>query len=305
MKNQLHVKWRNETAAAVLNLDYDFNPVKDQGYFELGVKKFSFPGGEQHIRITTEVQYFGKLLITHRFTSTACLFDIILANDAARRMGYTDIELMLPYFPGARQDRVCNDGEPLTVKVFADLINSCGFSKVYIYSPHSEVTPALINNVVELDYDKIFLTTLIENKVSTDGVNIVCPDAGAGKRTAKLAKYVKEIFPLLDVNLVRCEKVRDVLTGELFEFFVSDSDLNCFDSIIVDDICVNGGTFVGLKDKLIGRNCGNIMLFTSHADVENGLNNMVAEFDYYATTNSKKNWTATNPNKFTCFEITL
>ena len=57
------------------------------------------------------------------------------------------INLFLPYFPGARQDRVMVAGESLTVKVYANLINDLKLNKVTIFDPHSDVTPALLEKV--------------------------------------------------------------------------------------------------------------------------------------------------------------
>ncbi len=290
-----------------LNLDPDFNPYED--FDSLAFTNGTFPGGEPNFRITDIPAGFDhNLVITQRFNSVADLMLIIIANDAARRAGFKNISLVLPYFPAARQDRVCNPGESLTIKVFADLINACKFEAVEIYSPHSEVTPALIDNVQLIDRDEPFLREII---ISTHAdilgeINIVCPDAGAGKRVGKLAKFVATEFPHVTVNLIRCEKVRDVSTGALKEFFVQAEDLGHFPTIICDDIVAYGGTFKGLGNVLRAKNAGTLMLFTSHADCVEGLDNMVEFFDKVYTSNSKRNWTVNvNADRFTCFPIRL
>ena len=276
-----------------LNLDPAFNPTAS---FQnaLTFKHTTFPGGEPNFGITSKVDaiQFARLIITQRFNSVEDLMLIVIATDAARRMGFTDISLVLPYFPAARQDRVCNPGESLTIKVFADMINACKFSNVKIYSPHSEVTPALIDNCTLIELDEEFLKMIImsDHLDSSKEVNIVCPDAGAGKRVGKLAKFVAERFPYLKVNLIRCEKIRDVKTGDLKEFFVQADDLGGFPSIICDDIVAYGGTFKGLGEVLKQKNCGKLMLFTSHADCLEGLVNMTKYFDGVFTSNSKKDW---------------
>lgn len=312
MKNKLHVAWKQISNPFVLNLDPDFRPleIKHPDYNVLEFKTSVFPGGEQHFQITNG-EYPGDLIITQRYNSAADLMLIILANDAAKRMGFTNIQLVLPYFPGARQDRVCNTGEALTVKVFVDLINSCGFDRVFIYSPHSEVTPAVINNCEIIDLDSYYLEKILREQCpgqSDSIVNIVCPDAGAGKRVANLAKAMAKLYPQNTINLIRCEKVRDVASGELKEFFCASDDLGGFVTIIADDICSYGGTFKGLGEVLKKKNCGKLILFTSHADCVQGLQNMVEYFDHVYTSNSKQNWNQykyTLDNKLTCFGINL
>jgi ribose-phosphate pyrophosphokinase len=235
------------------------------------------------------------------------LFDIILANDAARRMGFRNISLILPYFPAARQDRVCNVGEPLTIKVFTDMINSCGFESVTILCPHSEVTPALINNVYVLDELK-YVEQALESYHHNE-INIVCPDAGAGKRVGKVVQYLANgPKKYKKINLIRCEKVRDVKDGSLKDFFVQADDLGGWPTLIVDDINSMGGTFIGLGKKLRDKNCGKLMLFTTHADCVQGIQNIIENFDHYYTTNSKKDWDQykyTLEGRFTCLKIKI
>lgn len=291
----------------VLNIDPEFQPINDRG---LGVlyKKFEFLGGEPHFQITSTVTYAKEstLVITQRYNTAGDIFDIVLANDAARRIGFKNIELVLPYFPAARQDRVCNVGEPLTIKVFADLINSCGFDKVTILCPHSEVTPALINNVEVLDELK-YVQEAVKSTLNGHHYNIVCPDAGAGKRVGKIVQHLSNIIGFVNFNLIRCEKVRDVKDGSLKEFFVQADDLGGHPTLICDDIVAMGGTFIGLGEKLKEKNCGKLMLFTAHSDCFEGVDKMTNYFDMFFTTNSKRNWgqLAFLQAKINCFDIKL
>ena len=304
-----HVKWQFKSATEfpyVLNLDDNFAP------YEVGVqllyKKFEFKGGEPHFQITSPCEYATQshLIITQRYNTVGDLFDIILANDAARRMGFRNIKLILPYFPAARQDRVCNEGEPLTIKVFTDMINGCGFDEVVILCPHSEVTAALINNVTVLDE-----LQYVEKALETyhhEQINIVCPDAGAGKRVGKIVEFLSNgPKKFKTINLIRCEKVRDVKDGSLKDFFVQADDLGGWPTLICDDITSMGGTFIGLGNKLKEKNCGKLMLFTAHNDCLEGLDNMTNYFDQFFTTNSKRNWgqLTLRPDKLTCFDINL
>lgn len=305
-----HVDWKLQYKTAnpyILNLDQGFKPYKSVA--ELEYKTFDFKGGEPHFQITTDIEYFGDLIITQRYNKIDDLFKIILANDAARRMGFKNISLVLPYFPAARQDRVCNVGEPLTIKVFADMINGCGFDNVTILCPHSEVTPALINNVVVLDEVKYVKQAVNSHYLQEDEIiNIVCPDAGAGKRVNKIVQYLSNNVKDCIFNLIRCEKVRDVRDGTIKEFFVDSDDLGGYSTLIVDDINSMGGTFLGLGKRLREKNCGKLMLFTTHADCVEGIQKIVEYFDHFYTTNSKRNYddyTYTFSDRFTCLKIEL
>ena len=306
MKNKLHVHWASKSDPHVINLDPDFAPVQCP-HLILETKSMAFPGGEQHFQIVSRPEFEGDLIITQRVNNTSDFMKIILANNAAREMGYSKIQLVCPYFPGARQDRVCNVGESLTVKVFADLINSCRFKKVWIYDPHSDVTCALINNCCLMDLTNDFAEQIVSEE-DDDVVNIVCPDAGAGKRVLSIVKYLYANLGGRTFNLIRCEKVRDASTGQLKEFHVQADDLGNHRTIIFDDINCWGGTFLGLGKVLKTKNCAELELFTSHSDCLSGIENVCGFFDTVYTTNSKQNWKDYNfpaCNRLKCFDIKI
>jgi ribose-phosphate pyrophosphokinase len=222
-------------------------------------------------------------------------------------MGFRNIKLILPYFPAARQDRVCNEGEPLTIKVFTDIINGCGFDEVVILCPHSEVTAALLNNVTVLD-ELGYVEEIINFCGDERHFNIVCPDAGAGKRVNKIVQHLSNTFKIKQFNLIRCEKIRDVRDGSIKEFFVDADDLGGHTTIIMDDINSMAGTFLGLGKKIKEKNCGKLMLFTTHSDCVEGVQRAVEFFDHVYTTNSKRDYdqyTYTFDNKLTCFKISV
>lgn len=289
----------------IINLDNGFSPIvnKSDSSQTLNIKKLSFPGGERHIQILDNYPFKDGVVITQRVNSTEDFFEILLANDAARRMGYKNIELVIPYFPAARQDRVCNAGEPLTVKVFADLINGCNFEKVKILCPHSEVTPALLNNVEVLDIEVDLIKQIVKENTNGSIFNIVSPDAGAAKRVGKIAQELANSDTWHRYDLITCGKVRDVKDGSLKAFTVQEDDLNGAPALIIDDVVAKGGTFLGLAAKLRERNCGKLMIFTSHADFQEGLDNLATTFDKVYTTNSKRDYP--NTDKIKILEIKI
>lgn len=289
-----HTHWNLKATSEfpyILNLDDQFKPYAVSGKgIELAYKKFNFLGGEPHFQITPgNYDTNSELIITQRYNSVADLFDIILAVDAARRMGFRNLHLVLPYFPAARQDRVCNEGEPLTIKVFTDMINGCKFESVGIFTPHSEVTPALLDNAYIID-ELPYIQEIVRANLNGHFFNVVCPDAGAGKRVGKIVEYLSNNFGYVQFTLIRCEKVRDVKDGKLKGFFVQADDLGGHPTIIIDDIVAMGGTFIGLGEELKSKNAGDLMLYTAHADCATGLDKMGAYFAKVFTSNSKKNW---------------
>ncbi len=269
-----------------LNLDKDFEQFRVHQKDSIKFESFTFKGGEPHIKLGTIGDYF--VTITHRINSFNDLGLLMVAVDALKNQKVKEIELILPYFPGARQDRVMIPGEPLTVKVYTDIINSLKFSKVTIIDPHSDVTPALLNNVHVVDNHKFVLKVLQEIYPQKNSLTpiLISPDAGSNKKIGKLAMYLSK-YNILDV--VKCDKTRDVKTGEITNFEVYTDDLKGRDVVIVDDICDGGGTFLGLGKKLKEKNAGKMYLVVTHGIFSSGFKQLNDMFEMVYTTDSIHN----------------
>lgn len=259
----------------ILNLDNNFKPLDGE---EIQFENFTFAGGEPHIKINTDFDHSEKVIITHRLNSFNDLGLLCLAVDALQRMGVETTELYIPYFPAARQDRVMVKGEPLSVKVYAEIINALKFKKVIVFDAHSEVTPAVLNNC-EVVPNHQFIKNVIEN-IGSD-VLLISPDGGALKKIYKVSEY------LGGVEVVECSKSRNVKTGKLTGFKVYTDDLQGKDCLIVDDICDGGGTFIGLAEELKNKNAGKLFLAVSHGIFSKGFESLAC-FEKVFTTNSIK-----------------
>jgi ribose-phosphate pyrophosphokinase len=151
--------------------------------------------------------------------------------------------LVLPFVPGARQDRLNDTGDYLfTAKSIAKEINMRGFPSVTVLDPHSEVTPALI------DRCRVVHAADCINPPAGKYAAVISPDAGAEKRAGLVAKK-------LGVPLIHAWKTRDVGTGLIDGFgFDSEALEQCAADnqrvLVVDDICDGGGTFVGLAQAV-------------------------------------------------------
>lgn len=246
----------------------------------------SFPGGERIPRLRPSYPA-GPLVINQSINSPQDLFDILSVVDALKRMDcWFEIHSLIlnaPYIFGGRQDRVCNVGEALTSKVVADVINSCGFDKVMTFYPHSDVLPALINNCEPINDVSTQILKICGEDMSA---NIVAPDAGATKRAFSLVKKLNSGFNR-DFKFVQAGKKRDVATGNITDFTLESEDLEGRLTIVVDDVCANGGTFIGLHKLLTEKNAGQTALFVAHSDHEQGLNNCSLHYGHVYTTKSR------------------
>jgi ribose-phosphate pyrophosphokinase len=259
----------------ILNLDKNFKPITEK---EIEFECFIFSGGEPHIKIKTPLDNIG-VSISHRLNSFNDFGLLCMAVDAVQRMNGTLNILYLPYFPGARQDRVMITGEPLSVKVYSDIINHFGFNRVILLDPHSEVTPALIRNCYIVTNH-----TFIQKVIQHIGheIILISPDAGALKKIYKVSEF------LGGLPVVECSKSRNVKSGKLSGFKVHQDDLKNKDCLIVDDICDGGGTFIGLAEELKKKNAGRLYLAVSHGIFSKGFTELEKSFELFFSTNSIK-----------------
>jgi ribose-phosphate pyrophosphokinase len=81
---------------------------------------------------------------------------------------------------------------------------------------------------------------------------LISPDAGSNKKIFDLAKSIG-----YDGEIIRCDKLRDISTGNIIETIVYKDDLNGMDCLIVDDVIDGGRTFIELskilKQKIVVR----------------------------------------------------
>lgn len=195
---------------------------------------FRMPGGEQHINTEGNRPLTGNQILYVQFGGSDDILKICLWADAVHRDGGNP-HLLLPYLPGARQDRR-QPGEALSCKVYADIINGCNFTNVVCADPHSDVMPALINNLTIVSPEEILKYYLLPVYTLYEG--IIIPDAGATKRCQRVAAA-------FNLPTYQAYKHRDMSTGKLSGF--SCEELPPHGTfLVVDDICDGGGTFMGL-----------------------------------------------------------
>lgn len=246
------------------------------------IKSFVFSGGEVHVNLE-DIKYDGYIYAS--ITNPEDLIKLLMVTDAYKRRYHTTPELYLPYIPYARQDRVCNSGEALSIKVFSDLINLQNYPLVHVLDPHSDVSTSLLNNVKVTDNTK--LVQKVWNDLNVDVKNnlyLVSPDAGALKKTHKVAKAIE-----YEREVVFCEKQRDTKTGEITGTKIYCDDIYGRNFMLCDDICDGGRTFIEIAKVLKAQGAKKIILVVSHGIFSKGLDCIFEYIDEIYTTNSFDN----------------
>jgi len=275
------------------NLFYTLNQNKNH---RVSISTMKFPGGEVGVNIntgslnpfTTEAQGVITVTLTAKIQSSDHLMQMFMATDALKRVyPFAHIDLLIPYFPYARQDRVCNAGEALSVKVVAQLINAMKYSTVTVVDPHSPVLVAAL--------DRCFV---IEQKDAFKGIKqdwhnwtIVAPDMGATKKTEDFAKLVGA------KDVLYCNKKRNLSDGKILGMSILNPEiLQTLGSklLVLDDICDGGRTFIEVAGAIerispgyyAGKMDYTIELAVTHGIFSKGVGVLTDMFDHVYTTDT-------------------
>lgn len=205
---------------------------------------------------------------------TRDLVRLMLVKDALDSLGCTEVKLTMLYIPHARADRRFSEGSSHPLKVFAKAINSMGFSEVTVADPHSDVATALIDNVNVISQTECFLSVLPQIKRVTNNYILAAPDLGSTK------KLFDTVMKLGHTDYIQTVKIRDTFNGNIIKCDVQCDDLGGKDVIIVDDLADQGGSFKFLAQKLLTKNCGKIILYTTHGIYPKGLESLKGYIDY-------------------------
>ena len=228
------------------------------------VKQDHFPDNTLHVSFPDHEIY----AIEWKYESDAELFTLICAR---RHYANSDIQLILPYIPHARMDRVKDETDVFTLKYFCEIINSLNFSRIWVLDPHSNVSLALLDRVSQIpvmntineclnrlvyeighDYD-----TETREKVYQDLV-LFFPDEGSMKRYSSEVDFLPYAFGI---------KKRDWKTGQIQGLQLVNGELvKGKNVLIIDDICSRGGTFYHAAKALKEAGATNVYLYITHAE---------------------------------------
>jgi ribose-phosphate pyrophosphokinase len=174
---------------------------------------------------------------------------LTLVASTLRGLGCTPT-LDIAYMPYSRMDRQTSD--VFSLREASRLINDMHFTTVTVHEPHSDVTPALLDNVTALYPSATWLATAAMDLMGFQPRRdlLLFPDAGAQKRYGDLASTYRYVVG----NKHRGH--RGKIDGYVFvgaEHLGRDIEGTPIDEqkvLIVDDLCSYGGTFAAAAAAL-------------------------------------------------------
>lgn len=242
------------------------------------VESFQFSGGEVHVKLNAlNIEHSIRAILKTPYD----IMELLLVVDALKRISMNNFIIEIPYIPYARQDRINSSGEPLSIKVFSDLINSLGAINIIGWDVHSDVTSVLINNFVNIEQNYIVNNDYLKPLFFDNNWFICSPDAGSLKKIHKIQNQ----FKISNDRLIIGHKERDVSNGEIKNTSIIYKG-NPKKVLIIDDICDGGKTFIELAKVMKKEDIEEIYLYVTHGIFSKGIDVFDGYIDKIFTTNS-------------------
>lgn len=252
------------------------------------MSKQNYPDGSFY----TELKEF-PLKFTHNINDYNDLWELNQIIDVYKHNKIRPT-VTIPNLLDAQHDKRFKSNQSFNLKLICQFLNKleCDYE---IFHPHNqEVVEALLNNVTIIDNSEFILKVLnllnanptANNNANINNTILMSSDAGGFKPLMKLCDKIGWQGQTASASKSR---LWDGKESRLVQQ-IQCEDFEGKDILIIDDICVYGGTFKGLANILKKRNCGKLYLAISHMTIQNlGDDSVTNYFDKVFTTNSKYN----------------
>lgn len=219
--------------------------MADQLGLPLGKIKLSrFKSGEVYVHYEETIRNCDVFIVQSLSHPINDYFvELLIMIDAAKRASARTINIVLPYYGYARQERKAAPREPISAKMVADVLTTVGASRIVTIDLHA----AAIQGFFNIPVDHLTALDLISDYLRTKNIRnpvVVSPDAGRASTAEKLASQ-------LDCSFAIMIKKRPAHNESVITHVIGDV-AGCT-PIIIEDLIDTGTTIVnvveGLKER--------------------------------------------------------
>ncbi|MFB4165054.1 ribose-phosphate diphosphokinase [Alteribacillus sp. JSM 102045] len=217
------------------------------------VKRFS--DGEVQVNIEESIRGCDVFLV--QSTSEPAnehLMELLIMIDAMKRASAETINVVIPYYGYARQDRKARSREPITAKLVANLVETAGATRVLTIDLHA----TQIQGFFDIPVDQLLAEPILSKHFQDKGVEdtvIVSPDHGGVVRARKMADRLKAPIAIIDKRRPK-PNVSEVMN------IVGNVEGKT--AIIVDDIIDTAGTMTLAADALLEAGAKEVYACSTH-----------------------------------------
>ncbi|AOC58082.1 MULTISPECIES: ribose-phosphate diphosphokinase [Bacillus] len=217
------------------------------------VKRFS--DGEVQINIEESIRGCDCYVI--QSTSAPVnehIMELLIMVDALKRASAKTVNIVIPYYGYARQDRKAKPREPITAKLFANLLETAGATRVIALDLHAPQIQGFFDIPIDNLMAVPILTNYFEQKNLKDIV-VVSPDHGGVTRARKMADRLKAPIAIIDKrrpkpNVAEVMNIIGNIEGKT--------------AILIDDIIDTAGTITLAANALVENGAAEVYACCTH-----------------------------------------
>lgn len=182
------------------------------------------------------------------------LMELLVVVDALRRASAGTINVVMPYYGYARQDRKTRARDPITAKLVANLIETAGADRMISMDLHATQIQGFFNIPVDHLVAVSILAEHFRHKGLQDPV-VVSPDHGGVIRARRFAERLSAPIAIID------KRRPEANVAEVMNII---GDVKGRTVVIVDDIIDTAGTIISATTALLERGAKGVYVCCTH-----------------------------------------
>jgi ribose-phosphate pyrophosphokinase len=182
------------------------------------------------------------------------LVELLIMIDAAKRASAKSINIVMPYYGYARQERKSAPREPISAKMVADVLTTAGADRIISVDLHADA----IQGFFKITVDHLTALDLIIDYLRSKSIRnpvVVSPDAGRATTAEKLAGLLDCPFAIMIKN--RPAHNQSEITHIIGE-------VEGMTPIIIEDLIDTGSTIVNVVEALKKRGADDAFICATH-----------------------------------------
>ncbi|MBO2532628.1 ribose-phosphate pyrophosphokinase [Planifilum fulgidum] len=214
-----------------------------------------FSDGEIYVRLNESVRGSDVYVI-----QSTChpvnqhLMELLVMVDALKRASARTINVVIPYYGYARQDRKTRARDPITAKLVANLIETAGADRIITMDLHA----TQIQGFFDIPVDHLLGVPILSKyfiEKQLEDVVVVSPDHGGVIRARKMAERLGAPIAIID------KRRPEPNVAEVMNIV---GDVRGRTAIIIDDIIDTAGTVMLAADALIEQGAREVYACCTH-----------------------------------------
>jgi ribose-phosphate pyrophosphokinase len=182
--------------------------------------------------------------------------ELLIMIDALKRASAKTINIVMPYYGYARQDRKARAREPITAKLVANLLETAGATRVLCLDLHAPQIQGFFDIPIDNLMGVPILSDYFKNKEFNGDIVIVSPDHGGVTRARKMAERLKAPIAIIDKrrprpNVAEVMNIVGNIEGKI--------------AILIDDIIDTAGTITLAANALVENGAAEVYACCTHA----------------------------------------